>query len=197
MIGRRRAKNDPGRSEGLGGCLVEVARGPQARAHQAARRPCEREPARRDPGRLLRDADTARRRWLTSTYRSRASSRSSRGTRRRSRRSRRRCARATSGSTRRSTATSIRIPLPPLTEERRKEFVKIARKYGEECKVAIRKARHDALDMLDAARNRGGSERGRGRPRQEEGRGDGAGCRQAGRQHDRSQRKRHPRGVSE
>src|SRR4051812_28094990 len=43
----------------------------------------------------------------------------------------------------------IRIPLPPLTEERRKEFVKIARKYGEECKVAIRKARHDALDMLN------------------------------------------------
>jgi ribosome recycling factor len=42
----------------------------------------------------------------------------------------------------------IRVPLPPLTEERRKEFVKIARKYGEECKVTIRKARHDALDML-------------------------------------------------
>lgn len=43
----------------------------------------------------------------------------------------------------------IRIPLPPLTEERRKEFVKIARKYGEECKVVVRKARHDALDMLN------------------------------------------------
>ncbi len=42
----------------------------------------------------------------------------------------------------------VRIPLPPLTEERRKEFVKVAKKYGEECKVAIRKARHDALDML-------------------------------------------------
>ena len=42
----------------------------------------------------------------------------------------------------------IRIPLPPLTEERRREFVKIAKKYGEECKVSIRKARHDALDML-------------------------------------------------
>lgn len=42
----------------------------------------------------------------------------------------------------------IRIPLPPLTEERRREFVKIARKYGEECKVSIRKARHEALDML-------------------------------------------------
>jgi ribosome recycling factor len=42
----------------------------------------------------------------------------------------------------------IRIPLPPLTEERRKEFAKIAKKYGEECKVTIRKARHEALDML-------------------------------------------------
>src|SRR5690348_16311515 len=49
----------------------------------------------------------------------------------------------------------IRIPLPPLTEERRKEFVKIARKYGEECKVTIRKARHDALDMLDTIENDG------------------------------------------
>jgi ribosome recycling factor len=42
----------------------------------------------------------------------------------------------------------IRLPLPPLTEERRKEFVKLAKKYGEECKVTVRKARHDALDML-------------------------------------------------
>jgi ribosome recycling factor len=42
----------------------------------------------------------------------------------------------------------VRIPLPPLTEERRKEMVKVARKYGEECKVTIRKARHDALDFL-------------------------------------------------
>lgn len=49
----------------------------------------------------------------------------------------------------------VRIPLPPLTEERRKEFVKIARKYGEECKVAIRKARHDALDMLTSIDNEG------------------------------------------
>ncbi len=42
----------------------------------------------------------------------------------------------------------IRVPLPPLTEERRRDFVKLAKKYGEECKVTIRKARHDALDML-------------------------------------------------
>ena len=41
----------------------------------------------------------------------------------------------------------IRIPIPPLTEERRKEMVKVARRHGEECKVAIRKARHEALDL--------------------------------------------------
>ena len=51
----------------------------------------------------------------------------------------------------------IRIPLPPLTEERRKEFVKIARRYGEDCKVGIRKARHDALDMLSQIDADGGA----------------------------------------
>jgi ribosome recycling factor len=49
----------------------------------------------------------------------------------------------------------VRIPLPPLTEERRKEFVKIARKYGEDCKITIRKARHDAIDMLGALESGG------------------------------------------
>ena len=44
----------------------------------------------------------------------------------------------------------IRLGIPQLSEERRKEFVKIARKYGEECKVVIRKHRHEALDMLAA-----------------------------------------------
>ena len=52
-------------------------------------------------------------------------------------------------------ADVIRIPLPPLTEERRKEFVKIARKYGEECKVTIRKGRHDAIDMLNTIQDDG------------------------------------------
>lgn len=44
----------------------------------------------------------------------------------------------------------IRLPMPALTEERRREFAKVAKKNGEECKVAIRKHRHDAKDMLDA-----------------------------------------------
>lgn len=49
----------------------------------------------------------------------------------------------------------IRIPMPPLTEERRKDLVKVARKSGEECKVAIRKARHDAKDMIDSLQKEG------------------------------------------
>ena len=42
----------------------------------------------------------------------------------------------------------IRIPIPSLSEERRRDLVKVAKKHGEECKVGIRKARHDALDLL-------------------------------------------------
>lgn len=38
----------------------------------------------------------------------------------------------------------IRLNIPQLTEERRKELVKVAKKYGEECKVSIRNARRDA-----------------------------------------------------
>lgn len=44
----------------------------------------------------------------------------------------------------------IRIPIPALNEERRKEMVKLARKYGEEAKVAIRHVRREALDELKA-----------------------------------------------
>ncbi len=44
--------------------------------------------------------------------------------------------------------TVIRIPVPPLTEERRKEFVKLCKKYGEEAKIAVRNIRRDGLDML-------------------------------------------------
>lgn len=49
----------------------------------------------------------------------------------------------------------IRVPVPPLSEQRRKELVKVAKKQGEECKVAIRKARHEALDMLQSLKESG------------------------------------------
>ena len=44
--------------------------------------------------------------------------------------------------------TQIRLMIPALTEERRKEIVKQARKYAEECKVAIRNIRRDYIDIL-------------------------------------------------
>jgi len=44
----------------------------------------------------------------------------------------------------------IRIAIPPLTEERRKELVKIVKKRAEECKVAIRNIRREANDQLKA-----------------------------------------------
>jgi len=42
----------------------------------------------------------------------------------------------------------IRIPIPPLSEERRKELVRIAGKYAEQCKIAIRNIRRDAMDGI-------------------------------------------------
>jgi len=42
----------------------------------------------------------------------------------------------------------IRISIPPLTEERRKEIVKMAKKMGEECRITLRNIRRDANESL-------------------------------------------------
>ena len=42
----------------------------------------------------------------------------------------------------------VRIPIPPLTEERRKELVKHVHRLAEDHKVGVREARRDALAML-------------------------------------------------
>lgn len=42
----------------------------------------------------------------------------------------------------------IRLNIPALTEDRRKELVKKAKVYGEDCKVAIRNIRRDAIDAV-------------------------------------------------
>ena len=47
-----------------------------------------------------------------------------------------------------SDGTNIRVPIPPLNEERRKELVKLVKKFGEDSKVAIRNVRRDANDHL-------------------------------------------------
>jgi len=47
--------------------------------------------------------------------------------------------------------TNIKVPIPPLNEERRKEMVKLVKKIGEEAKIAIRNVRRDANDHLRKA----------------------------------------------
>ncbi len=47
--------------------------------------------------------------------------------------------------------TMLRIPVPPLTEERRKDLAKLAGKYAEQQKIAIRNVRRDANDDLKKA----------------------------------------------
>jgi ribosome recycling factor len=47
----------------------------------------------------------------------------------------------------------LRIAIPPLTEERRKELVKVARKMAEEGKIAIRNQRREANELLKDLKN--------------------------------------------
>jgi ribosome recycling factor len=45
----------------------------------------------------------------------------------------------------------IRLPIPPLTEERRKEYVKMAKSKGEDARIAVRNLRRDANELLKEA----------------------------------------------
>ncbi len=54
-----------------------------------------------------------------------------------------------------SDGTLIRIPVPPLSEERRVELVKVAKKYAEQNKVAIRNIRRDAIDTVRELKKNG------------------------------------------
>ena len=49
----------------------------------------------------------------------------------------------------------IRLPIPTLTEDRRKELVKIVRQYAEECRVSVRNHRRDANDLIKAGQKDG------------------------------------------
>jgi ribosome recycling factor len=49
----------------------------------------------------------------------------------------------------------VRVPIPALSEDRRKEMVKVAGKYAEQGKVAIRNVRRDGMDALKAAEKDG------------------------------------------
>ena len=47
-----------------------------------------------------------------------------------------------------SDGTLIRLPIPPLTEERRKELVKLVKRVGEDSKVSVRNIRRDTNDKI-------------------------------------------------
>lgn len=46
---------------------------------------------------------------------------------------------------------NVRIPIPPLTEERRKELAKVAAKYAEQAKVAVRNVRREGMEAVKTA----------------------------------------------
>jgi ribosome recycling factor len=49
----------------------------------------------------------------------------------------------------------VRLPIPPLTQERRKDLVKVIKKMTEEARVAVRASRRDGNDMLKEAESEG------------------------------------------
>jgi len=59
------------------------------------------------------------------------------------------------GLTPQSDGKVVRINIPPLTEERRKDLVKVVRKMAEETKVAVRNARREANEMLKEFKKEG------------------------------------------
>ncbi|HMT47926.1 MAG: hypothetical protein RL702_3083 [Pseudomonadota bacterium] len=50
--------------------------------------------------------------------------------------------------------TTLRLPIPDLTEERRKELAKLSHSYAEKARVAIRNVRRDGMDNLKADENK-------------------------------------------
>ncbi len=49
---------------------------------------------------------------------------------------------------------TLRLPIPDLTEERRKELAKLAGKYAENARIAIRNVRRDGMEMLKTDENK-------------------------------------------
>ncbi|KAF0139655.1 MAG: ribosome recycling factor, partial [Rhodospirillaceae bacterium] len=43
---------------------------------------------------------------------------------------------------------NVRVPIPPLNEERRMELVKVAHRYAEQARVSVRNVRRDGMDAL-------------------------------------------------
>ena len=65
-------------------------------------------------------------------------------------------------------SSEIRINVPPLTEERRKDFCKLAAKYAEEGKVALRNIRRDAIEKIKKQEKEGDLSEDQSRDHQED-----------------------------
>jgi ribosome recycling factor len=50
---------------------------------------------------------------------------------------------------------TLRLPIPDLTEERRKELAKLANKYAEGARIAVRNVRRDGMDSLKTDEKKG------------------------------------------
>lgn len=50
---------------------------------------------------------------------------------------------------------NVRVPIPPLTEERRRDLTKIAGKYAEQSRISVRNARRDGMEALKKAEKDG------------------------------------------
>ena len=50
---------------------------------------------------------------------------------------------------------TLRLPIPDLTEDRRKELAKLASQYSEKAKIAVRNVRRDGMEVLKAAEKKG------------------------------------------
>lgn len=57
--------------------------------------------------------------------------------------------------------TNVRVPIPPLTEERRKDLTKVANKYAEQAKIAIRNVRREGMEQIKKAEGVGEDEQKR------------------------------------
>ena len=111
--------------------------------------------------------------------------------------SRRPSATATWASTRPTTASVIRLSFPPLTEERRKEYVKVVKHMAEDGRVAVRNVRRDARKHLEARREGRRDLHRRAGSGREGAREDHPRARRGDRQGARPQGARAPRGLSE
>ena len=151
--GRRRCPTELIEAHVLDDADEKMAQGRRARPARVRRRPHRpgrARPGREAAGRVLRHRGAAPAARRLQRARGPHARHQPLRQERRSAPSRRRSSTPTSGSTRATTAQVIRLTFPPLTEERRKELVKVVKDMAEDGRVAVRNVRRGARHELEA-----------------------------------------------